>query len=150
MSVDWLNADYFDLQQTAVLAPEGWQEEADPLATADEAFVKPTGDHRVAVARRGCTILFLGQDSVRVDLATQAQAHAEYARRRAELSGLTLHRLQAAGAALLEARTDESRAMKDLAQLVRTAVAEGMDKVAVAQNAGIARVTLYAMLKDKS
>lgn len=143
---DWLDADYADPDRPpAQRAPEGWEDD-DPVATADEATALETAIGGLLAARRGLTTLYWGAETIRADLDTEIDAHADYARIRAEITGDPVHRLQAAGAWLAAVRAEQAQAMTYLADVVRAVVPGEVPEAQAARVAGVDRMTVRRML----
>lgn len=147
MPTDWLDVDYTDPDRPpARQAPDDWEHDGDPAATADEQTLVRTSTGGLAALRRGLTTLYLGAESIRADLDTEIDAHADYARIRAEITGGHRHRLQAAGAALSAVRVEQRQAMSYLADVLPGAVTSGVSEVEAARLAGVDRMTIRKML----
>jgi hypothetical protein len=147
VTVEWLDVDYGDPDRPpATRAPDDWQDEPDWLSTADEATGVETATGGLVAARRGLTTVYWGADLIRADLDTEADAHADYARIRAEITGDPEHRLQAAGAHLAAVRLEQRQAMAYLADVLPGAIAAGVSEVRAARLAGVDRLTVRGLL----
>jgi hypothetical protein len=146
-AVKWLDVDYGDPDRPpAQTAPVGWQDEPEWLTTADEAMSIETATGGLAAARRGLTTVYWGTELIRADLDTEADAHADYARIRAEITGNPEHRLQAAGAHLAAVRLEQRQVMAYLADVLPGAIAAGVSEVRAARLAGVDRLTVRSLL----
>lgn len=146
-TTDWLDADYTHPDRPpATRAPDDWEDDDDPAATADEATCVETATGGLLAARRGLTTLYWGNEMIRADLDTEIDAHADYARIRAEITGDPVHRLQAAGAWLAACRAEQAQAMTYLADVVRAVVPGEVPEAQAARVAGVDRMTVRRML----
>lgn len=145
MATDWLDVDYTAPDRPpAVPAPDEWED--DPLTSADEATAVETATGGLVAARRGLTTVYLGAETIRADLDTEADAHADYARIRAEITGDPAHRLQAAGAWLAAVRAEQRQAMTYLSDIVEQVVPEQVPEATAARLAGVDRMTVRKIL----
>lgn len=145
---DWLEVDYADPDRPpAAQAPAGWEDDIEAVrATADEIIDVETATGGLLAARRGLTTLYLGAETIRADLDTEADAHADYARIRAEITGDPAHRLQAAGAWLAAVRAEQRQAMTYLTDIVEQVVPGQVPEATAARLAGVDRMTIRKML----
>ena len=148
---DWLEVDYSDPDRPpAMPAPDDWDDDDDPAATAQEAFGVQTATGSLLAARRGLSTIYLGAELIRADFDTEADAHADYARIRAEISGDPRHQLQAAGAWLAACRAETRKAMDWLGDVVPGAVRAGVPEAHAARLAGVDRMTVRRLLGKRS
>lgn len=146
MVTDWLDVDYTDPDRPpAMQAPAGtdWQDLAD---TADELAQVETSTGVLVAMRCGLTTWSVGAETIRADLDVEADAHADYARIRAEITGDPVHRLQAAGAWLTACRAELAHAMAYVADTVRTTVPGYVSEKRAAELAGVDRMTVRKAL----
>lgn len=144
----WVDVDYADPDRTpAQPAPVDWTDQPDWYLAADEATVVQADGGVVAAVRRGLTTVHVGGGGVhRADFDTEGDAHADYARIRAEITGDPRHRLQAAGAWLAAARAEERQALRWLLDMLPGVVADGVPEAEAARLAGVDRMTVRRAL----